>query len=158
LRTGDLGFEHEGQIYITGRHKDVILIRGQNLYPQDLERSVEEHVEVVRKGRCVAFAIDLGGLERVGVAAEVSPRARAWIEPAEVCRAISEAIGQEHGEAAQLVLLVNAGSLPITSSGKLQRAATRRGWLGGTLDVFAVWESGELRRSSASPSNVPVVR
>jgi acyl-CoA synthetase (AMP-forming)/AMP-acid ligase II len=158
LRTGDLGFEHAGLIYITGRHKDVILVRGQNLYPQDLERSVEEQVEVVRKGRCVAFAVELGGLERVGVAAEVSPRARAWIEPREVCSAISEVLGREHGEAAQLVLLVSAGALPITSSGKLQRAAARRSWLGGTLDVFAVWEAGELRRSAAAPAPVPVVR
>lgn len=158
LRTGDLGFELDGQVYITGRRKDVILIRGQNLYPQDLERSVEEQVEVVRKGRCVAFAIELRGGERVGVAAEISPRARAWINPEQVCRAISEATGQEQGEAAQLVLLVNAGGLPITSSGKLQRAATRRAWLGGTLDVLAVWEAGELRSSLAPMSQVPLVR
>lgn len=137
LRTGDLGFEHEGALYVTGREKDLIIVRGQNLYPQDIERSVEDSVPVLRKGRTAAFAIEVEGREGIAVAAEVNPRTQQLIEPAAVCRAVSEVVARAHGESASLVLLLRAGTLPITSSGKLQRAATRAAWREGTLEVVA---------------------
>lgn len=148
LRTGDLGFQHEGALFVTGREKDLIIVRGQNLYPQDLERSVEEGVPVLRKGRTAAFAIEVEGREGIAVAAEVSPRAQQLIEPAAVCRAVSEVIARTHGESASLVLLLRAGTLPITSSGKLQRSATRAAWRAGTLDIV-----GSLSQEHAAPEH-----
>jgi acyl-CoA synthetase (AMP-forming)/AMP-acid ligase II len=140
LRTGDLGFEHGGELFVAGREKDVIIVRGQNIYPQDIERSVEEGVSVLRKGRIAAFSVEIDGREGIGVAAEVSPRVQRLIEPDAVCRAICERVAQAHGESPSLVLLLEAGVLPITSSGKLQRAATRAGWQKGSLGVISEYQ------------------
>jgi acyl-CoA synthetase (AMP-forming)/AMP-acid ligase II len=140
LHTGDLGFEDDGGIFITGRRKDLIIIRGQNLYPQDVERTVEERVEVIRKGRTVAFPVEVDGRESIGVAAEVSPTLLKWIEPAAVCEAIRARVSEMHGEAPEVVVLLRAGGIPITSSGKLQRSECRRLWLRGELDVLATHE------------------
>jgi acyl-CoA synthetase (AMP-forming)/AMP-acid ligase II len=72
LRTGDLGFVHAGQLYIAGRRKDLIIVRGQNVYPQDVEQVVEEEVEAVRKGRVAAFSVETPEGEGIGIAVEVS--------------------------------------------------------------------------------------
>ncbi|WP_437622069.1 AMP-binding protein [Sorangium sp. So ce1151] len=154
LRTGDLGFKHEGELFITGRLKDLILVRGHNLYPQDVERTIEEQVEVVRKGRVAAFAVELGGAEGIGVAAEVSRRVQKLIEPEDVCRFISETVAEAHGEPASVVVLVQPGALPITTSGKLQRAACRKGWQRGALDAFAVYEQGRMTVAAAAVRSV----
>jgi acyl-CoA synthetase (AMP-forming)/AMP-acid ligase II len=145
LFTGDLGFQHRGELFVTGRLKDLIIVRGHNLYPHDIERSVEERVEVVRKGRVAAFAVEADGEEGIGVAAEVSPRLRAMIEPEAVCRAISEALAAVHGQPASVVLLLEAGALPITSSGKLQRTLCRKRWQDQSLDILASFERGAFR-------------
>ncbi|XXX99931.1 non-ribosomal peptide synthase/polyketide synthase [Sorangium sp. So ce204] len=154
LRTGDLGFQHEGSLFITGRLKDLIIVRGHNLYPQDLERTVEDQVEVVRAGRVAAFSVEVDGQEGIGIAAEVSRRAQKLIQPEAVCRAINEAVAQEHGEAVSVVLLLNPGSLPITSSGKLRRAACRAGWEKSSLDAFAVYERGSVRGMTGGAGEV----
>src|SRR5690606_22622217 len=71
LRTGDLGCLRSGELYVTGRLKDMLIIRGHNLYPQDIERAVETEVDAVRKGRVAAFAVQVDGEEGIGIAAEV---------------------------------------------------------------------------------------
>jgi acyl-CoA synthetase (AMP-forming)/AMP-acid ligase II len=160
LRTGDLGFHHSGELFITGRYKDLIIIRGQNLYPQDIERSVEERIEVVRKGRSVVFSLEVSGEECIAVAAEVSPRVQKLIDPEAVCGAIRECVAEAHGEAPRVVLLLNPGAVPITSSGKLQRSACRIAWQKGRLDAFAVYESGtgtRLTRATTSTEAAPPV-
>jgi acyl-CoA synthetase (AMP-forming)/AMP-acid ligase II len=140
LRTGDLGFLLDGQLVVTGRHKDLIIVRGHNLYPQDVERSVEERAEVVRKGRTAAFGIELGGEECVAVVAEVSPRVQKLIDLNALCQRISETVAMLHGEPARLVLLLEPGAVPITSSGKLMRSACRRAWEKKQLAPIAVYE------------------
>ncbi|HTV23139.1 MAG TPA: AMP-binding protein [Polyangiaceae bacterium] len=140
LRTGDLGFMRDGELFVTGRQKDLIIVRGHNLYPQDIERSVEDGFDVVRKGRTIAFAWDESGEESIAVAAEVNPRVQKLIDPEAVCRSISERVAAAHGEPARLVLLLNPGAVPITSSGKLMRAACRKSWQKKKLDTFAVFE------------------
>jgi acyl-CoA synthetase (AMP-forming)/AMP-acid ligase II len=150
LFTGDLGFEYRGELFVTGRIKDLIIVRGHNLYPQDIERSVEEAVTVLRKGRIAAFATELDGEESIGVAAEVSPRMQAMIEPERVCRAISEAVAQAHGQPASTVLLLEPGALPITSSGKLQRTLCRKRWQDKALAVFASLERGGFATTAST--------
>jgi acyl-CoA synthetase (AMP-forming)/AMP-acid ligase II len=147
LRTGDLGFVLGGDLFVTGRQKDLIIVRGQNLYPQDIERSVEDGFDVVRKGRTVAFGWD-DGEECIAVAAEVNARVQKLIEPEAVCRSISERVAAAHGEPARLVLLLNPGAVPITSSGKLMRAACRKAWQKRQLDTFATYELPARRERS----------
>ncbi|MET0287432.1 MAG: fatty acyl-AMP ligase [Polyangiales bacterium] len=138
LKTGDLGFLHQGELFVTGRKKDMIIVRGMNLYPQDIERAIEDENEAVRKGRVIAFGLEHAGEEGIAVVAEVSPRVQKLIDPAAVCAAVSELVARQHGEPAALVALVQPGSVPITSSGKLQRAACKARWLARELDVFAL--------------------
>jgi acyl-CoA synthetase (AMP-forming)/AMP-acid ligase II len=144
LRTGDLGFVQEGELFIAGRYSDRIIIRGQNLYPQDIEQSVEEHIDVLRKGRTVAFGVELEGQESIVIAAEVSQRMQKLLSVEAVTRGIAEAVSRAHGEAPRLVLLLNPGAVPITSSGKLQRRACKQAWLTGSLDTFSVQKLDRL--------------
>ncbi len=138
LRTGDLGVLHQGQLYVTGRLKDMLIVRGQNIYPQDLERAVEDRAPLVRKGRVAAFAVERDGGEAIGIAAEVGRGARKRQAPEALVRAIREAVADACGEAPAVVALLNPGALPRTSSGKLQRRACAAGLLDGSLDSYFV--------------------
>ncbi|MGY2168118.1 non-ribosomal peptide synthetase [Pseudomonas gingeri] len=139
LRTGDLGFLREGELYITGRLKDMLIVRGHNLYPQDIEQTVEREVEVVRKGRVAAFAVTRDGQEGIGIAAEIS-RSVQKILPAEaLIKAIRQAVAEACQEAPSVVVLLNPGALPKTSSGKLQRSACRNRLADGSLDSYALF-------------------
>ncbi|WP_085316157.1 non-ribosomal peptide synthetase [Derxia lacustris] len=150
LHTGDLGFLHRGQLYITGRAKDLIILRGQNIYPQDIERAVEDEVEAVRKGRVAAFAVTQpDGIEGVGLAAEVSRGLQRLVPVDTLVEALSRSAGTVCREPPALLLLLNPGALPRTSSGKLQRNACREGWLAGTLDSYATVEFGQRRAPPA---------
>jgi len=144
LRTGDLGFLHDGQLFVAGRLKDMIIVRGHNIYPQDVERAVEIEVEAVRKGRVSAFAVTMDGQEGVGVAAEVSLGLQKLVPPQALVDAVSAAVSEQCGEAPIAVVLLNPGALPKTSSGKLQRAACRNGWAGRSLDAYALFEGGRF--------------
>jgi len=146
LRTGDLGFLHEGELYVHGRIKDLIVVRGQNVYPQDVERVVEAEVELVRKGRVAVFRVDGPHGEAIGLAAEVGRLQRKRHGPAEIVRALQRAVGMATGEPLAVAALLEPGALPKTSSGKLQRGATRQGWLNGELAAYALWQDGVFLR------------
>lgn len=139
LRTGDLGFLQHAELFVTGRAKEVIIVRGRNLYPQDIENSVEDCVSVARRGRTVAFSFETNGEEQIAVVAEIPRAARQLIKPAAVCQAIAECVGREHGDVPGVVLLLEQGQVPVTSSGKLQRAACRAAWRAGDLNVLMSW-------------------
>jgi amino acid adenylation domain-containing protein len=143
LRTGDLGFLRDGELFVTGRLKDMLILRGQNLYPQDLERAVEEEVEVVRKGRVAAFAVGHGGGEGIGIAAEVGRGVLKLVTPDALVRAIVAAVADAVQEAPAVVALLEPGALPKTSSGKLQRSACRSALEEGRLACFHVHRAGK---------------
>jgi 8-amino-7-oxononanoate synthase/acyl carrier protein len=135
LRTGDLGFFDNGELFVAGRLKDLIIIRGRNYYPQDIEHAVEEASTLVRAGSIAAFAVDVEGRERVAVVAEVERGKR---EPAEITaafEAIRKRLATEHELAVEAIVLVRPNSVPKTSSGKIQRHACKRQFLDGTLEV-----------------------
>ncbi len=139
LRTGDLGFLRDGELYITGRLKDMLIVRGHNLYPQDIEKTIEREVEVVRKGRVAAFAVTDQGEEGIGIAAEISRSVRKILPPEALIKAIRQAVAEAYQQAPSVVVLLNPGALPKTSSGKLQRSACRSRLADGSLDAYAVF-------------------
>jgi 8-amino-7-oxononanoate synthase/acyl carrier protein len=135
LRTGDLGFFDEGELFVTGRLKDLIIIRGRNHYPQDIEHAVEEASPLVRAGSVAAFAVDVDGRERVVVVAEVERGRRDAAEVAAAFDAIRKRLATEHEVAVEAIVLVRPNSIPKTSSGKIQRHACKRQFLENALDV-----------------------
>ncbi|OCR26281.1 peptide synthase [Pseudomonas syringae] len=137
LRTGDLGFIRDGEVFVTGRLKDMLIVRGHNLYPQDIEQAIEREVDVVRKGRVAAFAINENGVDSIGIAAEVSRSVQKILAPQALIKAIRQTVAEAFQEAPGVVLLLNPGALPKTSSGKLQRAACAKGLADGSLDSYA---------------------
>ncbi|HEX7865265.1 MAG TPA: amino acid adenylation domain-containing protein [Variovorax sp.] len=152
LRTGDLGFVHDGQLYVTGRIKDLIIVRGHNIYPQDIERTVEAEIEAVRKGRVAAFAVSGPDGEGIGVAAEVSRSMQKLVPPHVLVEALGAAVSEVFGEAPAAVVLLNPGALPKTSSGKLQRQACRAGLAARSLDAYAIHERGVFTHGGSGPS------
>ena len=140
LRTGDLGFLREGELFITGRLKDLIIIDGYNHYPQDIELTVERSHPAVRAGCCAAFSVDVGSQERLVIVAEVErrylPRRDQPVDVEEVVQSIKRAVAKYHELGVYAVLLLKPGGIPKTSSGKMQRRACRANFLAGSLDAI----------------------
>ncbi|WP_433527971.1 SDR family NAD(P)-dependent oxidoreductase [Micromonospora sp. CA-263727] len=146
LRTGDLGFLDDGQLYVTGRIKDLVIIAGRNHYPQDIERTVEEAHPALRRSAGIAFSVDSGDEERLVVVQAVNVSA-ARLDAGEVFAAVRAAVATEHGLQVHDIVLVKAGSIPKTSSGKLQRFAGRQAYLDGSLTVVARSTGAAVRLS-----------
>ena len=141
LRTGDLGFRHGVELFVAGRIKDLIILRGRNLYPQDLEETAERAHPALRAGNGAAFSVaDLGTdgeeAERLVLVYEVDRRAGPEVHE-EIAVAVRAAIAEEHEAQVAELVLVKIGGVPKTSSGKVQRHACREGYLAGTLPVVA---------------------
>ena len=152
LRTGDIGFMQDGELFVTGRLKDLIIVSGRKLYPQDIELTVEQSHPALRPACCAAFAVDGTGEEQLIVAAEVDPRyqpatrnppdgaARAHpngrlpLDVEAVARTIRRAVAEAHDARVHTVVLLRAGRIPMTTSGKVQRHACKAGFLKGTLE------------------------
>lgn len=140
LRTGDLGFLSDGELIITGRLKDLIIIRGKSHYPQDIEESFAGAHEAVKGAAAVAFAYERDSEERLAIVAEVnrrhlSPDIEALVP---ILRA---AIAENHGIEIDAIVLVKSLTIPRTSSGKIQRHLTRQRFLDGTLTAVGVWQA-----------------
>ena len=137
LRTGDLGFLDDGQLFVTGRLKDLIILAGRNYYPQDLELAAERSHPSLRPGHAAAFAIEQdSGPERLAIVLEVT-RHHPESESEAVFSAVRRALADREGVLPDLIVLVRQNSVPRTSSGKVQRRATRAMLIEGRLDVVA---------------------
>jgi acyl-CoA synthetase (AMP-forming)/AMP-acid ligase II/aryl carrier-like protein len=136
LRTGDLGFVHDGQVFVTGRLKDMIIIRGENHYPQDIEWSVQESHPAIRASCVAAFSLVRDGVEALGVVAEVYPERVTEAEA--VFAPIRDAIG-EHGLSAHIIALVPPRAVFKTSSGKVMRGRAREVLEAGGFERVATW-------------------
>ena len=149
LRSGDLGFWHDGELFVTGRRKDVIIIRGRNHYPQDIELTVEQSSAVVRPGCGAAFAADDD--RGLIIAYEMGRHADAGSADVEALAAtVREAVGREHEIAVGLVVLLRPGTMPKTSSGKVQRARCAELLRTGRLDEVG-------RSTQPAPAPAPVL-
>jgi acyl-CoA synthetase (AMP-forming)/AMP-acid ligase II len=134
-----LGFLQDGELFITGRIKDVIIIRGQNHYPHDIELTVEKSHPALRSGCGAAFAVEVKGEERLVVVQEVERSYLRKLNVNEVIESIHRAVTAEHALQLYATVLVKTGSIPKTSSGKIQRHACRSGFLTGSLNVVEDW-------------------
>ncbi len=153
MRTGDQGFMLDGDLFITGRIKDLIIIRGENRYPQDIELSVERAHPAIAPGNIAAFSVEVGPEERLAVVAEVK---RGTSAPhAEMMDAIRDAIAHDHELRPWAVVLLAPGTLPKTSSGKIQRQASRKAFMEGTLQEVARWKEESRSERSADPMQAP---
>ncbi len=141
MRTGDLGFLDGEELFVTGRIKDLIIIRGVNIYPQDLEESVQKSDPHLRINCGAAFTVEDGLVERLVIVQEVERRFKGNMTP--LFEAIRKSIAADHEFPIDAIVLVKAGSIPKTSSGKIQRHACRKGFLEGTLSYIDSWVSPE---------------
>ena len=142
LRTGDLGFLLDGELFVTGRLKELVIIRGLNHYPQDIERTVQGSHPALRPDAGAAFSVDRDEEESLVVVQEVdrlhrSPRVD------EIVAAIRRAVTEEHEVSPGAVVLIRHGTILKTSSGKIQRGACRAAFLEGSLHVVGEWRSAE---------------
>ena len=138
LRTGDLGFLHDGELFVTGRLKDVLIVRGRNHYPHDVELVAERSHPALRRDCSAAFTVPSGGTEALVLAHEVERSYVRRLDADEVTAAIRQAVSVEHEIATHAIVLLRPGTILKTSSGKIQRRACRAAFLAGTLDALAM--------------------
>src|SRR5437588_1323266 len=138
LRTGDLGFLQDEELFVTGRLKDLIIIRGRNHYPQDIELTVEQCHPALPADCGVAFSVDASGEERLVIVYEVERQYRN-LNVDEVVESIRQAVAEHNALQVYAVVLIKMSSIPKTSSGKLQRRASRDAFLAGNLEVVGEW-------------------
>ncbi|MBK8231196.1 MAG: non-ribosomal peptide synthase/polyketide synthase [Candidatus Eisenbacteria bacterium] len=150
LRTGDLGFVRGGELFVTGRRKDLIIVRGRNLYPQDIEQTAEACGGAIRPAASAAFSVERDE-ERLVVVLELERHGSKDHEL--LFRAVREAILETHEVDPLAIVLVRPASVPKTSSGKVQRAACRQAFLEGTLATVAEWRAPLAASEAEIPGN-----
>jgi acyl-CoA synthetase (AMP-forming)/AMP-acid ligase II/acyl carrier protein len=154
LRTGDMGVMMNGQLIVAGRLKDLIIIRGRNYFPQDIEQTVEICHPALRLGGCAAFAIEHEGEERLVVIQELR-RPNPALPFEEIIRDIRAEVAQEHGLFAFDVILTKPGGVFKTSSGKVQRSLCKSHYRAGGFSTGSLACGRSLDESSWQPSSGP---
>lgn len=167
LRTGDLGFLRQGELYVTGRLKELIIVRGRNYYPKDIEETVETAHDALRPGAGAAFTITVAGQERLVVVQEVERRHLRSLDAEAVVAAVRRAVTEAHDLQLYGLQLLKTGSVPKTSSGKIQRYLCRAGYLDHQLEAVHTWQlaaagtdgvadwSTAIAPPASSPDRVP---
>ena len=149
LRTGDLGFVHGGQLHVSARLKDLIIIRGLNHSPQDIERTAEQAHPALRHDNCAAFGISIDGEERLCIVQEVE---RADYQDSfldEIFAAICDSVAEQHGITVYGGALIRRASISKTTSGKIQRRTCRDGYMSGSIKALKTWPVVENSRTRA---------
>ena len=141
MRTGDLGFIHDGELFVTGRLKDLIIIRGVNHYPQDIEQTTEAAHEDLRVCGSAAITVGAEGEEKLVILQEVNRRK--GIDHNKIYESIRKAIALDHELSIATIVLLRAGSIPRTSSGKIQHHACKNDFLAGKLSSVGQWPDSE---------------
>jgi acyl-CoA synthetase (AMP-forming)/AMP-acid ligase II len=139
LRTGDLGFLREGQLYVSGRLKDLIIIHGANHYPQDIEWTVQGAHPLLRADHGAAFSVEVAGEERLCIVQEIERGELSQEDRAAVVNAVTLALGERHGLTLHRAVFIRRASIPKTTSGKIQRRACRQGLEEGSLRTVFAW-------------------
>lgn len=152
LRTGDLGFMKDEHLFISSRMKDVVIIRGANHYPQDIEWTVQDAHPAMRPENGAAFSLVIEGEERLVIAQEVQRSHLKQLNQEDAFEAIRRVVSEQHEVQIYAILLLKAGSVPKTSSGKIQRSACRQGYLDNSLETIAIWTAPVLERPHQSSS------
>ena len=139
LRTGDLGFFKNGELFITGRIKDLIIIQGRNHYPQDIELTLEQSHSALRQGGGAAFSIEVNGKEQLVVVQEVERRYLRKLPSDEIFQTMRQVISEHHDLPLYAAQLLKPGSLPKTSSGKVRRRTCKAEFMQDGLNAVATW-------------------
>jgi 8-amino-7-oxononanoate synthase len=139
LRTGDVGFEYHNELYITGRLRELIIIRGRNYFPQDIELTVERSHSELNSNGGAAFSVETDGEERLIIVQEIRRDRYRNFHEQEIIESICKALSLNFELRAEAVLLLRPNSIPRTANGKIQRHACKAGFLNGTLDVMGEW-------------------
>lgn len=159
LRTGDLGYISGNELFITGRIKDLIIIRGRNHYPQDIELTVENSHPDLRKGCCAAFGLDMGedgqGREQLAVVQEMRWNYPKEIDWQELLQTMRQAIVQAHDIDPGALVLIKPGSIFKTSSGKIQRHACKSAYRKKELAVLAQWRRKRSHQTGPEAPSFP---
>lgn len=150
LRTGDLGYLENGELFITGRLKDLIIIMGRNHYPQDIEFTVEKSHPALRPAGGAAFVVEIDNLEKLVIVQEVERSHLRKLNAPEVIGAIRKAVAENHDLQTHAIVLLKTNTLPKTSSGKVRRKTCLHDFETGTLNAIAQWSA-----NSPSQTNAP---
>jgi len=153
LRTGDLGFLDGTDLVVTGRSKDLIIVAGRNLYPQDIEATAEKSYPALVTNASAAFAFDSGEGESVVIVCEVRRDALRILDREAAFQAIRQAVAEEHEIHLNAVVLLKTSTVPRTSSGKIQRSACKAAFLAGQgLDIVGEWRQPSTQEDTSSTS------
>ncbi|MFZ1756568.1 MAG: AMP-binding protein [Caldilineaceae bacterium] len=156
LRTGDLGFLHNGELYIVGRLKDLIIIRGKNFHPSDIEATASGSHNALLPGNGAAFTISIDEEEKVVVVHEVKRECRNP-DINDIAKSIISSVAENHGLRVDTVALIRCYSIPKTTSGKIQRGECKKRFLNENLKTLAIWSREPVfnEESSGSLSGTP---
>jgi acyl-CoA synthetase (AMP-forming)/AMP-acid ligase II len=141
LRTGDLGYLDDNELFITGRIKDLMILWGRNKYPHQIEETVQKCHPALRPNCGAAFSLEFSGEERLVIVQEVERNFWRRLNVEEIIGAMRQAVAQEHMVDIYAIQLLKTGSIPKTTSGKIQRRTCRAKFLQGNLDVVGEWRN-----------------